>query len=48
VIGTLVNDSGIVILAVGMSVLVPVVTATYATWMLGLQREHTLQVPGRV
>lgn len=48
VIGTLVNDSGIVILAVGMSVLVPVVTATYATWMLGLQREHTLQVPGQV
>lgn len=39
IIGTLVNDSGIVILAVGMSILVPVVTATYATWMLGLQRE---------
>lgn len=41
VIGTLVNDSGIVILAVGMSILVPVVTATYATWMLSLQRAGT-------
>lgn len=47
VIGTLVNDSGIVILAVGMSVLVPVVTATYATWMLGLQRKHAQEPSGR-
>lgn len=48
VIGTLVNDSGIVILAVGMSILVPVVTATYATWMLRLQREPARQEPERV
>lgn len=47
VIGTLVNDSGIVILAVGMSVLVPVVTATYATWMLGLQRDRTPEPSGQ-
>lgn len=47
VIGTLVNDSGIVILAVGMSVLVPVVTASYATWMLRLQREPAAEVVAR-
>lgn len=47
VIGTLVNDSGIVILAVGMSILVPVVTATYATWMLGLQRAPAAEVAAR-
>lgn len=40
VIGTLVNDSGIVILAIGLSVLAPLVTATCATWMLGLERER--------
>lgn len=36
-IGTLVNDSGVVILAVGMSVLVPLIAATYAGWMLTLR-----------
>ena len=36
-IGTLVNDSGVVILAVGMSVLVPLIAATYAGWMLSLR-----------
>lgn len=36
-IGTLANDSGVVILAVGMSVLVPLIAATYAGWMLTLR-----------
>ena len=38
-IGTLVNDSGVVILAVGMSVLVPLIAATYAGWMLSLRNK---------
>lgn len=37
-IGTLVNDSGVVVLGVGISVLVPLATATYASWMLTLRR----------
>lgn len=41
-IGTLVNDSGIVVLAVGMSVLVPLVAATYASWMLTLRKTTLL------
>ena len=39
-IGTFVNDSGIVVLAVGMSVLVPLVAATYASWMLTLRESR--------
>ncbi|MEP7762480.1 hypothetical protein [Sanguibacter sp. 25GB23B1] len=42
VIGTFVNDSGIVVLAVGMSVLVPLVAATYASWMLTLRKTRML------
>ncbi|PFG34569.1 hypothetical protein [Sanguibacter antarcticus] len=42
VIGTFVNDSGIVVLAVGMSVLVPLVAATYASWMLTLRKSRML------
>ena len=45
-IGTLVNDSGVVILAVGMSVLVPLIAATYAGWMLAL-RTTSRRTPGR-
>lgn len=41
-IGTFVNDSGIVVLAVGMSVLVPLVAATYASWMLTLRKTRLL------
>lgn len=48
VIGTLVNDSGIVILAVGMAALAPLVTATCTTWMLGLERERDDRVPETV
>ncbi|SDB86974.1 hypothetical protein SAMN05216410_0579 [Sanguibacter gelidistatuariae] len=43
-IGTLVNDSGVVILAVGMSVLVPLIAATYAGWMLTLRAKSRTQV----
>ncbi len=37
-IGTLVNDSGVVILGIGLAVLVPLLIATYARWILGLAR----------
>jgi len=36
VIGTLVNDSGVVILGVGVAVLVPLMIATYAQWILSI------------
>lgn len=38
-IGTLVNDSGVVIAAVGLSLLVPLLIATYARWILGITRQ---------
>lgn len=37
-IGTLVNDSGVVIAAVGLGLLVPLLIATYARWILGITR----------
>lgn len=43
-IGTLANDSGVVILAVGMSVLVPLIAATYAGWMLTLRSKSRPQL----
>ncbi|MBI9113568.1 hypothetical protein [Sanguibacter suaedae] len=47
-IGTLVNDSGVVILGVGLAVLVPLVAATYASWMLTLRRDPAEQEPLRM
>lgn len=37
-IGTLVNDSGVVIAAIGLALLVPLLIATYARWILGITR----------
>lgn len=40
IIGTLVNDSGVVILGVGLAVLVPLMIATYARWILSISSAH--------
>ncbi|WP_029067759.1 hypothetical protein [Jonesia quinghaiensis] len=37
-IGTMVNDSGVVIVAIGLAVLVPLLIATYARWILSITK----------
>jgi len=40
VIGTMVNDSSVVILGIGLATLVPLLVATYARWILEINRER--------
>ena len=47
VIGTLVNDSGVVILGVGVAVLVPLMIATYAQWILSISSVRGPLTPER-
>lgn len=44
-LGTLVNDSGVVVAAIGLSMLVPLLIATYARWILGITRGLRPSVP---
>lgn len=44
-IGTLINDSSVVILGVGLGTLVPLLIATYARWILSLSHPTRAELP---